>query len=79
MTYTLPDIPYEFSEFGPAMSEEALRIHSEEYHKNYTAKLNTICAEQGRDTNRDIRELVKELDAESTQCCATTLVDTLTT
>ncbi len=66
MTYTLPDIPYNFSDFGPAMSEEALCTHYEEYHKNYTTKLNTICEEQKRDTNRDIRELVKELDAEST-------------
>jgi len=40
MTYTTPDLPYEYNALEPVMTEETLRTHHGKHHPAYTAKLN---------------------------------------
>lgn len=40
MTFTLPDLPYDYAALEPVINEETMRTHHGKHHKAYTDKLN---------------------------------------
>jgi len=40
--YTLPELPYNYSELEPVISEEQLRIHHDKHHQAYVNAANSI-------------------------------------
>ena len=41
MTYTLPDLPYDYSALEPHYSAKVLELHHDKHHKAYVDGLNT--------------------------------------
>lgn len=45
LAYTLPDLPYGYSDLEPHIDEETLRVHHLGHHKAYTKKMNAAILE----------------------------------
>jgi Fe-Mn family superoxide dismutase len=40
MSYTLPDLPYDYDALEPHIDEQTMRVHHDKHHKGYTDKVN---------------------------------------
>ena len=46
--YSLPNLPYEYTELEPYVDEQTIRIHHLGHHRSYTDKLNAALVEWRR-------------------------------
>ena len=62
MTFTLPNLPYEFDALEPHIDKETMEIHHDKHHAAYVKKLNDAIT--GTDLeNKDIKEILKNIDS----------------
>lgn len=62
MSYTLPDLPYDFSALEPHIDATTMEIHHGKHHAGYIAKLNA--ALDGTElANMPVEEVIANLDA----------------
>ena len=59
MSFTLPDLPYDFSALEPHIDARTMEIHHDKHHAAYTANLNNAVADSPLVTKR-IEDLLKE-------------------
>lgn len=57
--YTLPELPYNYKDLEPHISEEQLKIHHTKHHNAYVEKANTILDKIG--DVEDMKATLKEL------------------
>jgi len=60
MTFTLPDLKFEFDTLEPHIDKETMEIHHDKHHAGYVKKL--IAALEGTDLeNKEISEILKDI------------------
>ena len=60
MTFTLPDLKFEFNALEPYIDQETMKIHHDKHHATYVKKLNDAIA--GTDLeNKDINDILKDI------------------
>lgn len=63
--YILPELPYEYNDLEPYISEDQLKIHHEKHHQAYVNGANTILEKLDRSrkdgTDMDVKSTLKEL------------------
>ena len=65
MSFTLPNLPYNFDELEPHIDSKTMQIHHGKHHAGYTNKLNTAIA--GTDLEgKTIEDILKDLDMNNT-------------
>ena len=47
MTFTLPELPYDYDALGPYMSAETLEFHHDKHHQAYITKGNELIVGSG--------------------------------
>ena len=54
--YKLPDLPYNYKDLEPYMSEEVLKLHHDKHHAGYVNAANSIIEkmEQARKNNESL-------------------------
>ena len=62
MTFTLPDLPYTFDALEPHIDKETMEIHHDKHHAAYIKKLNAALEIHPDLQNKDVNELIKDLD-----------------
>ena len=61
MSFTLPNLPYNFDELEPHIDSKTMQIHHGKHHAGYTNKLNAAIA--GTDLEgKNIEDILKNLD-----------------
>lgn len=64
-TYSLPDLPYDYSALAPAISGEILELHHDKHHAAYVAGLNTaldkLAAARAAGDTTQVANLMKDL------------------
>jgi Fe-Mn family superoxide dismutase len=63
MAFQLPPLPYDYSALEPSIDEETMRIHHDKHHAAYVNNLNNAVKGHADLENRDITDLIKNLDA----------------
>lgn len=63
MKYQLPALPYEFSALEPYIDEQTMKIHHGKHHQTYVDKLNAVIEKHADLQERDLKDLMKELDS----------------
>ena len=62
MTFTLPDLPYEFNALEPHIDAQTMEIHHDKHHAGYVKKL--IAALEGSEfAEKPINEILKNIDS----------------
>lgn len=65
MSYTLPDLKYDFNALEPHIDAQTMEIHHDKHHAGYVSKLND--AVKGTDAEgKDLEELMKNISNYST-------------
>lgn len=64
MTYTLPDLPYEYNALEPYYDEETLRIHHDVHHKSYVDGLNNAESKLDEARSKGDYALIKHWEKE---------------
>ena len=65
MSFTLPNLPYNFDELEPHIDSKTMQIHHGKHHAGYTNKLNAAIA--GTDLEgKPIEDILKNLDMNNT-------------
>ena len=65
MSFTLPNLPYNFDELEPHIDSKTMQIHHGKHHAGYTNKLNAAIA--GTDLEgKTIEDILKNLDMNNT-------------
>ena len=65
MSFTLPDLPYNFEALEPHIDSKTMQIHHGKHHAGYTNKLNAAIA--GTDLEgKTIEDILKNLDMNNT-------------
>jgi len=65
MSFTLPNLPYNFDELEPYIDSKTMQIHHGKHHAGYTNKLNAAIA--GTDLEgKTIEDILKNLDMNNT-------------
>ena len=64
--FTLPELKYPYDAFEGDLDAETMEIHYSKHHQGYLDKLNTLCEEQGINTEDGIEAVVAAIDSEST-------------
>lgn len=62
MKYTLPQLPYEFNALEQAIDAKTMEIHYGKHHQAYINNLNTVLEKYPDLTDRDLTELLSDLD-----------------
>ncbi len=61
MTFTLPNLPYEYNALEPHIDEQTMHVHHDKHHQAYVDKLNK--AVEGIDLgNKTIQEILSSID-----------------
>ena len=61
MTFTLPELPYEYNSLEPYIDAKTMEIHHTKHHQTYIDKLNT--AVKGTDLeNKEIEDILKDIN-----------------
>ncbi|EMF0424663.1 superoxide dismutase [Enterococcus hirae] len=63
MTYTLPDLPYEFDALEPYIDEETMHLHHDKHHNTYVTNLNAAIEKHPELGEKTIEELLSDMDA----------------
>lgn len=63
MTYTLPELPYDFSALEPHIDTKTMHIHHGKHHATYVAKLNEVLAKYEVLQSRELIDLISNLDS----------------
>jgi superoxide dismutase, Fe-Mn family len=63
MTHELPKLGYEYDALEPFFDKETMEIHHTKHHQAYIDKLNAALEGKEELQNKDVEELVKDLDA----------------
>ena len=63
MTFTLPDLNYDYNALEPYIDAKTMEIHHSKHHAAYIAKLNS--AIEGKNVSSSINELITNLDQKS--------------
>ena len=59
--FTLPDLPYDYSDLEPYIDEETMHLHHDKHHAAYVANLNDALAGREEFLKMNVEELVKNL------------------
>ena len=62
MTFTLPNLQYEFNALEPHIDTQTMEIHHDKHHAAYVKKLNAALENHPDLQNKDANELIKDLD-----------------
>ena len=63
MTYTLPDLPYEYDALEPYIDEETMHLHHDKHHNTYVTNLNAAIEKYPELGEKTIEELLSDMDA----------------
>ena len=62
MTFTLPELPYEYNAMEPVIDEETMKLHHGKHHNTYVTNLNA--AVEGTEyAEKEIEDLIANLDS----------------
>ncbi|MDA3131077.1 superoxide dismutase [Aliibacillus thermotolerans] len=61
--HQLPELPYAPNALEPHIDEETMKIHHGKHHNTYVTKLNAALEGHEELANKDVDELIKDLDA----------------
>ena len=59
--FTLPDLPYDYSDLEPYIDTETMHLHHDKHHAAYVANLNDALAGHEEFLKMDVAELVRNL------------------
>ena len=65
MSFTLPNLPYNFDELEPHIDSKTMQIHHGKHHAGYTNKLNAAIADTDLE-GKTIEDILKNLDMNNT-------------
>lgn len=65
MAHELPELPYSYDALEPYIDKETMQIHHDKHHKTYVDKLNEALEGHEELQNKEVEELLKNLDAVS--------------
>ena len=60
--YTVPELNYAYDALGDTISKEIMELHHDKHHKTYVDKLNAALAEYPELQNKDVVELIRDLE-----------------
>ena len=63
MTYTLPDLPYEYDALEPYIDEETMHLHHDKHHNTYVTNLNAAIEKYPELGEKTVEELLSDMDA----------------
>lgn len=63
MSYTLPDLPYDYKALEPYIDEETMHLHHDKHHNTYVTNLNAAIEKHPELGEKSVEELVADLDA----------------
>lgn len=63
MTYTLPDLPYDYDALTPHIDEETMHLHHDKHHAGYVTKTNAALENHPELAELSIEDLMKKLDS----------------
>jgi len=63
MTFTLPDLPYDFSALEPNIDTRTMAVHHDKHHGGYVSKLNKALEGYDELQDKTALELIANLDA----------------
>jgi len=61
MTFTLPDLPYDYTALEPHIDEQTMRIHHDKHHQGYVNNLNAALENHGDLQSKSVEALLKDL------------------
>lgn len=61
MTYTLPELPYEYSALEPHIDAKTMEIHHSKHHQTYVTNVNKALEGHADLASKSIEELVADL------------------
>ena len=67
MVHELPKLPYAYDSLEPYMDKETMLIHHDKHHKAYVDNLNKAIEGHEELQDKDVEELLKNLDSISTE------------
>lgn len=59
MSFTLPDLPYDYEALAPYMSRETLEFHHDKHHNAYVTKGNELLAGSGHE-GKSLEDIVRD-------------------
>ena len=62
MTFTLPDLPYEFNALEPHIDAQTMEIHHDKHHAGYVKKL-IVALEGSEFAEKPINEILKNIES----------------
>jgi Fe-Mn family superoxide dismutase len=63
MTYTLPDLGYNYDAFGKYISKAIMELHHDKHHQTYVDKLNAALEQEPSVSDKPLIELLRNLDS----------------
>lgn len=59
MTYTLPDLPYDYGDLEPIISKEIMELHHKKHHQAYITKLNEALEQyQAAESKKNVSQMI---------------------
>lgn len=62
MTYTLPNLPYDYDALGKFISKDIMQLHHSKHHQTYVDKLNAAIDQHREYSHKDVTTLISEID-----------------
>ena len=62
MTFTLPDLDYDYDALGPSMSKDIMQLHHRKHHQTYVDKLNAALDTAPHLKEHTLEDLLVDLD-----------------
>lgn len=62
MSYTLPELTYDYDALEPVIDEQTMTIHHDKHHAGYVRKLNNAVEGYDELADRPVEELLRNLD-----------------
>jgi len=63
MSFKLPELDYSYDALEPHIDARTMEIHHSKHHKGYTDKLNKALKDQGDLKNKDIEDILSNIEA----------------
>lgn len=61
MTFTLPDLPYEFNALEPHFDETTMHLHHDKHHQTYVNNLNAAIEKHPELADKSVEDLLSDL------------------